>query len=128
VKRAAGRLGIGLGPDPFPEQVFFVRSDQYSFVRRGVPSLFLFMGLKSDSGVDAAARFQEYLAKRYHLPQDDLEQPIDLESGARHAQMNFLVGLEVANTDQRPAWKAGDFFARTFGRGRAAAAPADAGP
>lgn len=127
VRRVASRLGIALGPDPFPEQVFFVRSDQYSFVKRGVPSLFLFMGLKSDSGVDAAARFQEYLAKRYHLPQDDLGQPMDLASGARHAQMNFLVGLEVANADYRPAWKVGDFFARTFGRSRTAAAGADGG-
>jgi hypothetical protein len=124
VKRAASQLGIGLAADPFPEQVFFVRSDQYSFVRRGVPSLFLFMGLRSDSGVDGAARFKEYGEKRYHLPQDDLGQPIDLESGARHAQMNFLVGLETANADGAPAWKSGDFFAQIFGRNRADAAAA----
>ena len=29
--------------------------------------------------------------------------------------MNFLVGLEVANADHRPAWKPGDFFGRTLG-------------
>jgi peptidase M28-like protein/PA domain-containing protein len=125
VKQAADQLGIRLVADPFPEEVFFVRSDQYSFVRRGVPSLFLFMGLKSDSGVDAAARFQEFGRTRYHLPQDDLSQAFDLESGARHAQLNFLVGLETANADQAPAWKAGDFFARTFGRDRAAGAAAE---
>jgi hypothetical protein len=85
VKRAADQLGIRLVADPFPEEVLFVRSDQYSFVRRGVPSLFLFMGLKSDSGVDAAARFQEFGRTRYHLPQDDLSQTFDLKSGARHA-------------------------------------------
>jgi hypothetical protein len=115
VARAARRLDITLAPDPFPQEVFFVRSDQYSFVRRGVPSLFPFMGMRSDSGVDAAARFREWLATRYHTPQDDLDQPMDLEAGARHAQLAFLVGLEVADEDQRPAWKAGDFFQRTFG-------------
>jgi hypothetical protein len=118
VKRAASRMGIELSPDPFPQEVFFVRSDQYSFVRRGVPSLFLFMGLKSDSGVDAAARFREWGQTRYHTPQDDLDQPIDFKAGARHAQLAFLVGLEVANAENRPAWKPGDFFGRMFGRSR----------
>jgi Zn-dependent M28 family amino/carboxypeptidase len=127
VQRAAEQLDIELAPDPFPEEVFFVRSDQYSFVRRGVPSLFLFMGLKSDSGVNAVERFQEFGRTRYHLPQDDLSQSFDLESGARHAQMNFLVGLETSNADQAPAWKPGDFFGRMFGRDRAAAAGADEG-
>jgi len=119
VERAANRMGIELAPDPFPEEVFFVRSDQYSFVRRGVPSLFLFMGTRSDSGIDAAARFREWGRTRYHTPQDDLGQPMDFEAGARHAQLTFLVGLEIANADERPAWKPGDFFGRMFGRDRA---------
>ena len=68
--------------------------------------------------MDAPARFKEWLATRYHTPQDDLGQPMDLESGARHAQLGFLVGLEIANADERPAWKKGDFFERTFGRER----------
>lgn len=116
VARVASRMGITLAPDPFPQEVFFIRSDQYSFVRRGVPALFPFMGLRSDSGVDAPARFREWLATRYHTPQDDLGQPMDLESGARQAQLMFLVGLEIANADARPEWKEGDFFGRTFGR------------
>jgi hypothetical protein len=48
-----------------------------------------------------------------------VDQPMDLESGARNAQLEFLVGLEIANADERPAWKEGDFFGRTFGRKRA---------
>jgi Zn-dependent M28 family amino/carboxypeptidase len=116
VARVARGLGVTIAPDPFPQEVFFVRSDQYSFVRRGVPSLFPFMGLKSDSGVDAAARFKEWLATRYHTPQDDVDQPMDLKSGARNAQLEFLVGLEIANADERPTWKKGDFFERTFGQ------------
>jgi hypothetical protein len=123
VKRAANQMAVELGPDPFPQEVFFVRSDQYSFVRRGVPSLFLFMGLRSDSGVDAPARFREWLRTRYHTPQDDLGQPMDLEAGARHAQLTVLVGREIANAAEKPAWKAGDFFGRTFGRGRTSEGP-----
>jgi hypothetical protein len=118
VNRAAKQTGIALGPDPFPQEVFFVRSDQYSFVRRGVPSLFLFMGRRSDPGVDAPARLQEWLRTRYHTPQDDVGQPMNFEAGARHAQLSFLVGLETANAEERPRWKAGDFFGKTFGRDR----------
>ena len=116
VARAAKRLGVTVGPDPFPQEVFFVRSDQYSFVRRGIPSLFPFMGLRSDSGVDAPARFKEWFARRYHTPQDDVDQPMDFDSGARQAELDFLVGLEIAGADERPKWKPGDFFERTFQR------------
>ena len=102
VARVAKRMGVTVSPDPFPQEVFFVRSDQYSFVRRGVPSLFPFMGLRSDSGVDAPARFKEWFATRYHTPQDDVGQPMDFESGARNAQLELLVGLEIANAAERP--------------------------
>jgi hypothetical protein len=126
VARVARGMGVTLAPDPFPQEAFFIRSDQYSFVRRGVPALFPFMGLRSDSGVDAPARFKEWLATRYHLPQDDVDQPMDLESGARNAQLEFLVGLEIANANERPAWKEGDFFGRTFAkRHPSSATPSD---
>jgi Peptidase family M28 len=120
VARVARGLGVTLAPDPFPQEVFFVRSDQYSFVRRGVPAVAPFMGMQSDSGVDAPARFKEWLATRYHTPQDDIDQPMDLEAGAEQAQLEFLVGLEIANADERPRWKDGDFFGSTFGRRQAA--------
>jgi hypothetical protein len=123
VRRVAARERIELVPDPFPEEAGFVRSDQYSFVRRGVPALYLDVGLQSDSGVDALARLREWVRTRYHTPQDDLSQPMDLKSGARHAQFNFLVGLEIANADERPAWKPGDFFGRIYGRDRTIQAP-----
>jgi Zn-dependent M28 family amino/carboxypeptidase len=119
VARVARRMGVTVAPDPFPQEGFFIRSDQYSFVRRGVPALFPFMGLRSDSGVDAAARFKEWLATRYHTPQDDVDQPMDLEAGARNALLEFLVGLEIANADERPRWKDGDFFGSTFAQERA---------
>ncbi len=115
VARVARRMGVTVVPDPFPQEVFFVRSDQYSFVRRGVPALFPFLGMRSDSGVDATAIFKEWVATRYHTPQDDVDQPMDLEAGATNAQLEFLVGLDIANADQRPTWKPGDFFGSTFG-------------
>ena len=120
VARAAAGMGVALGPDPFPQEAFFVRSDQYSFVRQGVPSVFLFMGFSGDSSVDAAVRFREWMAARYHTPQDDLSQPMDLEAGARHATLAWRVALEIANAEQRPAWKEDSFLGRMFGQARGA--------
>jgi Zn-dependent M28 family amino/carboxypeptidase len=116
VARAAAGMGVALGADPFPQEAFFVRSDQYSFVRQGIPSAFLFMGFKGDSGLDAPARFRQWMAARYHTPQDDLSQPMDLEAGARHATLAWRVGVEIANAETRPAWKGDSFLGRMFGR------------
>ena len=39
-KHDAELLGLKISPDPEPDQNYFVRADQYSFVRQGVPSGF----------------------------------------------------------------------------------------
>jgi hypothetical protein len=41
---------------------------------------------------------------------------MDLQAGGRHAQVAFLVGVGVANADERPVWKSGDFFGTMFSR------------
>ena len=68
-----------------------------------------------DSAVDGRALAREWRLQRYHMPSDDLTQPIDFEAGAQTARLNYLIGWEVANTDARPMWKAGDFFGGKFG-------------
>jgi hypothetical protein len=114
--RAAARLGIEIAPDPIPQEVIFIRSDQYSFVLRGVPSIFFVPGFGSAPGVDGRALFQQWLTTWYHRPSDDLGRPRDLEAGAAHANLALLVALDVANAEERPAWKPGDFFGERFGR------------
>ena len=122
VEQAAHHLGLELSPDPMPEQVLFVRSDQYSFVRRGVPSVFVVEGLKTgDPKGDGRALLTEWMETRYHTPQDDLSQPLDFEAGATFARVNFLIGYLVANQTPRPQWNAGDFFGEKFGLAAAGA-------
>ena len=117
VREAAGRLGIEVSPDPFPEQVLFIRSDHYSFVQQGVPAIFLTVGLESaDPKVDAKAVWARWMQEVYHKPGDDMSQEIDFGSGAQFARLNFLISYQVAQEDERPAWKPGDFFGEKFGR------------
>ena len=106
-----------LTPDPLPEEVLFIRSDQYSFVKQGVPSVFLVPGFTStDPSVDGEALFRSHLRTHYHQPSDDLTRPIDWDSAVRFARANVRIGLAVANDPQRPTWNEGDFFGEKFAR------------
>ncbi len=123
VEKAAQHLGIAIGTDPIPEQVLFIRSDHFSFVRQGVPSLFIKSGFKTgDPAKDGSAINAAYRRDVYHKPNDDMSQPFDFEAGAKHAQLNFLTGWLVAQETARPAWNNGDFFGAVFGSAAAAAA------
>ena len=55
------------------------------------------------------------MAQIYHSPKDDLNQPLDFESAAGLAQLDFLIGYEVAQNNERPRWTPGDFFGEKFG-------------
>jgi Zn-dependent M28 family amino/carboxypeptidase len=125
ITRAAERLGIGIATDPIPEQVLFIRSDHFSFVRQGVPSLFIKSGFQTgDPARDGAAINAAYRRDVYHKPNDDMSQAFDFEAGAAHARLNFLTGWQVAQDTVRPSWNAGDFFGELFGR----ASSTDTGP
>jgi hypothetical protein len=117
VQEAARRLGIGVSPDPFPEEVLFIRSDHYSFVQQGVPSIFLTGGFQSgDPAVDGQALWGKWMKEVYHKPGDDMSQPIDFGAGVQFARLNFLISYAVAQDEKSPSWKPGDFFGGKFGR------------
>jgi hypothetical protein len=117
VKNAASRLAVEISPDPMPEECFFIRSDQYAFVCQGIPAVWVAAGTETgDPELDGAAIMSDWLQTRYHTPKDDLDQPIDFNAAAKHARLYFLIGHEVANNLERPAWNPGDFFGEKSGR------------
>jgi hypothetical protein len=118
VKRAAERLQLGISPDPMPEEVIFIRSDQYSFVRQGVPAVFLVAGFKSnDPKIDPPAIFKDWEATRYHQPQDDMQQPgLDFNQAVKYAQFAYLCGWLITQDPARPAWNAHDFFGDRYAK------------
>ncbi len=119
VAEAAVAEGFVLSPDPLPEETLFVRSDQYSFVRKGVPSAYLVPGFtSSDPNVDGASLFRDHLKNYYHRPSDDLSRSIDWDSAVRFARANARIGYLIADADDRPAWNEGDFFAIKFAGGQ----------
>jgi hypothetical protein len=118
VKQAAERMHLGVSPDPMPEEVAFIRSDQYSFVKQGIPAVFPVPGMKSDDPkIKPAEIFANWEATRYHQPNDDMNQPgLDFEQAAKFARFNLLVGYLVAQANERPTWKKGDFFGEHYGK------------
>ena len=117
VREAAARLSLDVSPDPFPELVFFIRSDQYSFVRQGIPSVFPGAGTKSrDPNIKPQQIITKWRQTIYHKPQDDMNQPFDFESGAKYARYNFFLGYLIAQKSEKPAWNAGDFFGEHYGK------------
>ena len=112
----ARKEGFEYIPDPFPDQVYFIRSDQYSFVRQGIPSVYLAEGIgSSDPDVDGRAVLDAFFAEHYHQPSDDLSQPIEWETALRFSRAGARIGYRIAMEDQRPTWNEGDFFGEKFG-------------
>jgi len=110
VAEAGKTMNVALSPDPEPQEVVFVRSDHYMFVRQGVPAVFLATGW-ANGGKEAWADFS---TRHYHKPSDDMSQPILWEEGARFADINYRITRAMADGGQRPMWFKGDFFGDLF--------------
>jgi len=108
-ERAAEALGLTLGPDPDPKQASAVRSDQYSFLRLGIPAAATKAGLKGASEQDRAAA-AAYTKAHYHRAADHWEPDRDHGPAAAMARFQFLFGLSAAQRTDRPRLLPGSFF------------------
>ena len=110
VRRAVEAVGVGLAPDPIPEQAIFVRSDHFRFVQKGVPSVFLWPG----PGNGGKAATDAFLKGCYHHPCDDVSQPILWDQGVRFVEVNYRIAREIADAAVRPVWNKGDYFGTLY--------------
>jgi Zn-dependent M28 family amino/carboxypeptidase len=117
VAKAAEKIGLELSPDPMPDQALFTRSDHYSFVKQGIPSVFLVPGFKSaDPDVDGSKQFSHFLKTNYHKPGDDFSQAFNWKAATKFAEVNYHIGMTLANQAQRSSWNEGDFFGDNFSK------------
>ena len=101
---------VKIQPDPEPLRNLFVRSDQYNFIRHGVPSIIMSVGY--EPGSPEQPIFKDWLTNRYHAPSDDLNQPVDFAAAAKYEEIVHSLLINVANGDHRPQWKQDSFFRR----------------
>ncbi len=110
VDAAARADGLSLSPDPMPAQGVFTRSDHYSFVKAGVPSVMLATGY-ANGGEAAWGRFFQ---GGYHRPADDMSMPFRWDAAVRFARVNAAIARGIADAPQRPRWYADDLFGDRF--------------
>jgi hypothetical protein len=96
--------------DPEPQRNAFIRSDQYNFIRAGIPAVVMTIGYAKGTKEEAA--FQGWLKNRYHSPSDDLDQPVNMEAAAKYMEILANLLVRTANSDKKPEWKANSFFRR----------------
>ncbi|HXP68467.1 MAG TPA: M28 family metallopeptidase [Candidatus Dormibacteraeota bacterium] len=110
VREVAEAQGVKVQPDPEPLRNSFIRSDQYSFIRHGIPALAMKVGY--EQGSPDAKLYKDWLTQRYHAPSDDTNQPVDLQSAAAFEAIVRGLTIAVANRTERPQWKSDSFFRR----------------
>ncbi len=108
VREIAQSLGVRVQPDPEPLRNLFIRSDQYNFIRHGVPSVI--MSVAPEPGSPEQKLFKDWLTQRYHAPSDDVDQPVDLAAAAKYEEIVRALLINVANDGHRPQWKQDSFF------------------
>ena len=109
-REVAQAHGVSVQPDPDPQRNIFIRSDQYNFIRHGIPALA--MGVGATPGSPEQKIFKDWLTQRYHAPSDDLNQPVDLAAAAVYEEVIRGLMISVAQNPRRPQWKQDSFFRR----------------
>lgn len=111
VEEAAKIAKLEVEPDPDPTEGRFVRSDQYNFVKAGIPALHIKYGYRfSNPSLDLAEKVKKWRTAHYHKPSDEITNGFVWSAGKTYVKINFLTGYLVAQNPIRPTWNSGDFF------------------
>src|SRR5437764_103089 len=109
---ATGRHGRVMNPNSQPEKGTFYRADNFEFSKVGLPSLYTGAGrdvIGKPPGFGQQKK-DEYVAKHYHQPSDEVNPEWDLSGAADDLRLLLEVGYQVANSDKFPEWKPGTEF------------------
>jgi Zn-dependent M28 family amino/carboxypeptidase len=110
VRAVTQAAGVEVQADKEPNRNRFIRSDQYSFIKHGVPALAFKFGYIP--GGPEEKIFKSWYTNRYHGVTDDVKQPVDLAGAAQFDEILKNLALRVANAEQAPSWKSNSFFRR----------------
>lgn len=110
LRAVAAAMGIRVQADPEPDRNRFIRSDQYSFIRNGVPALAFKFSYEKGSPEEEI--YRSWWRERYHSPSDDAHQPVDLAAAAKFNQLILALAERIANEPERPRWHSDSFFRR----------------
>jgi Zn-dependent M28 family amino/carboxypeptidase len=113
IAKEAKKQGRYIAADPNPENGMFFRSDQFPFVKKGVPSIFAKGYIDSEKyGKNKTLELiGEYWANTYHKPQDEyISGRDDLSGLVEDAHLFYNVGARLANSNKFPKWNSNSEF------------------
>jgi hypothetical protein len=119
--KAARSVGAVHVPDPIPDRGNLALSDQYPFLRAGIPVLFPNPARETvPPDPQGILDWDTYEERHYHQPSDDMKLPIRWDSAARW--LDYIEGVIRGAADEPTAirWNEGDILGRAFGRARPA--------
>ncbi|THD36010.1 MAG: M28 family peptidase [Sphingomonas sp.] len=116
---AQGRV---MKPEPNPERGGYFRSDHFSFAKLGVP---MFDGGSGEDLVVGGtakghAATLDYIANRYHKPQDEYDPNWDWSGAVQDLTLYFQLGRRLADGNAWPNWYKTAEFRSVRDRSRAA--------
>ncbi|WP_158537018.1 M28 family peptidase [Dyella sp. AtDHG13] len=106
----ATKQGRKLSPDAFPEQGLYYRSDQLSFARAGVPTLFASSGFQRRTTSNTGMTLAYYFQHVYHTPADTFDPNWDWTGAIEDLEVYRAVGRAFASGGERPTWLPGSEF------------------
>ena len=102
---AANELNLRIDNNKKAELRYIERSDQLSFIKTGVPSLFMSAGLTAvDVNVDGEKTFTKWMKNKYDSPFDDLDQEYSDNAFLTAMKFNFLTLHYAANSLEKIKW------------------------
>ncbi len=105
IDEAAKVNGLTAKGDPAPEQNLFDRSDNVSFARLGIPAPTLSAGFTA---------FDAEINKYYHKLGDEAGDNFNFRYFAKYVNTFLTASRLIADTKDRPRWKAGDKYEPAF--------------
>ncbi len=114
VKPLVVAQGRTIALEPEPQRGYYYRSDHFSFAKLGVPMLYGEGGEDLVTGGRAVghAAAMDYIANRYHKPQDEYDAGWDWSGAVQDLSIYYQLGRQLAEGDSWPNWyKAAEFRA-----------------
>ncbi len=111
LEEVSAAFGIKVIPDPQPEEKIFYRSDHYSFVEKGIPSLML-LGAPEGDPQSWVKRSKDWEKTDYHQPSDTIQPNWAWEGAKTVADVMGIMGWRISEATAMPSWLSTSRFAK----------------
>jgi Zn-dependent M28 family amino/carboxypeptidase len=119
-----------LKQEPTPERGFYYRSDHFNLAKKGVPALYIKLGIddRAHGAHWGQQQLEDYIAKRYHKPADEYDPKADFGGALEDLALLYQVGYRLSRESSWPNWHPGNEFRAARDQSRGARGGKSANP